>query len=417
VAAESAPPAAASPPRLRVVLISHLSSLGGACRSLQTFAEQLLGAHVQHEVVLPSEGPLEGALTARRIPYRVIQKDPAKTAANPCGHAFRLASTQTPLQLAYRLRFIVQLARWLRRTRPDVVWVNSLANASGVVAARLAGVPCVWHIREGEHIGFPGRAHRLRRPFLRLADRVVTVSDFNRRFLRAQGVPEDRLTVVYNGVDLGQFSDAGSLRRQTRASLDVPATAALVGTVHMVMPGKGTQEFVRAAGRLAATLSDSVEFLVVGDAQGNPEHQPYFAAARDMARRLGIADRVRFVGHQQDVRAFLAAMDVFVLPSFAESLPVSILEAMAMGKPVVASSVGGVPELVVEGETGELVPPGDVDALAASIGRLATDPARARRLGAAGRARVARCFDARETARQLLGVFEDLVAEHSLRGR
>jgi glycosyltransferase involved in cell wall biosynthesis len=132
----------------------------------------------------------------------------------------------------------------------------------------------------------------------------------------------------------------------------------------------------------------------------------YLDALERQASQLGVRDRVRFLGRRDDVPALLAAADALVLPSWQEGLPLVVLEAMAAGVPVVATSVGGTPEAVVDGETGLLVPPRDVPALTAAIDTLLDDPERARRLGEAGRRRVRERFDAAESTRRILGLYE-----------
>jgi glycosyltransferase involved in cell wall biosynthesis len=133
------------------------------------------------------------------------------------------------------------------------------------------------------------------------------------------------------------------------------------------------------------------------------------AGLEDEAERLGVRERVVFAGYRPDATALLAELDVFVLPSWVEGLPIVVLEAMAQRKPVVATPVGGTPELVADGETGLLVPPRDPEALAAALRRLLEDPDLARRLGEAGRARVAERFTAAQQTRRVLELYDELV--------
>src|SRR5207248_1164577 len=149
---------------------------------------------------------------------------------------------------------------------------------------------------------------------------------------------------------------------------------------------KGQRSLVHALTDLNATA-----VLVGRDLE---QDGAYERELRDEAERLGVVDRVVFAGYRDDVPALLAGCDVFCLPSEMEGLPLVVLEAMAQGKPVVATAVGGTPELVVHGETGLLVQPGDVEALAAALAQLLADPEQARRMGEAGRERVQREFGA-----------------------
>jgi glycosyltransferase involved in cell wall biosynthesis len=198
--------------------------------------------------------------------------------------------------------------------------------------------------------------------------------------------------VIHNGVELpratAEESRSGPCRLLTVGRLQAP---------------KDPLTLVRAL----AELARPGEAVIAGDGPDRP-------AVESEVRRLGLESVVRLAGERNDVEELLAAADLFVLSSRSEGLPLSILEAMAAGLPVVASSVGGVPELVVEGETGLLVPPGDPHALAAAIERLLDDSALRRRLGAAGRTRVSEHFDLASARRAHLDLYRTVLADAGL---
>jgi len=171
-----------------------------------------------------------------------------------------------------------------------------------------------------------------------------------------------------------------------------------VVTLARLSPQKGIDTLVTAAG-----LVPEAKFLVVGD---GPER----TALEAQAESLGISSRVSFLGHRRDVPALLASADVFALPSLFEGLPLSVLEAMAAAKPVVASRIGGTDEAVVDGVTGILVPPSDPAALAQAIRTVLADPQLAARMGGAGRARVHEAFTAQAMARGVEAVYDELLA-------
>jgi len=177
-------------------------------------------------------------------------------------------------------------------------------------------------------------------------------------------------------------------------------------TVARLRPPKDVMTLVRA---IALLPPGSARATVVGD---GPER----ADLAEEVRRLGVEGAVDLVGEREDVADLLAAADVFALPTLSEGLPMSVLEAMAAGLPVVAAAAGGVPELVEDGQTGILVPPGRPDALAAALGRLAADPALRRRLGGAGRRRAEAHFDIEACRRAHVDLYRELLAARGVRG-
>jgi glycosyltransferase involved in cell wall biosynthesis len=232
-----------------------------------------------------------------------------------------------------------------------------------------------------------------------LADRVTCVSQQVADFVaREVGIPSEETVVIPNGVDLHRF-DRLPAKQEVRRTLGLPNDELLVGTVTRLNPVKRLDVLLRAVAAL-----EGVHTVIVGD---GPERRQLEA----MADQLGLADRVHLVGHQQDVRPWLAALGVFVLSSDWEGMSNALLEAMAAGLPIVATAVGGVPEVVVDDATGLLVPPGDPNALAEAITRLLRDPDLRRTMGQAGRARVVQHFSIDETVRLTEELYTTLLEE------
>jgi glycosyltransferase involved in cell wall biosynthesis len=167
--------------------------------------------------------------------------------------------------------------------------------------------------------------------------------------------------------------------------------------VARLQPEKGVATFLKAAARVSKA-SPEARFLVVGDG-------PLREELLGLAGRLGMEDRVRFLGYRTDARALIGLLDVLVVPSLTEGSPLIVLEAMAAGVPVVASAVGGIPDQARHGEEGLLVPPGDPEALAGAMGELLRDPSRARLLGAAGRRRTENEFSHETLVRRIEGIY------------
>jgi glycosyltransferase involved in cell wall biosynthesis len=297
-----------------------------------------------------------------------------------------------PLRRSFQLVAAWRLARLLRRRRADLLHTHTLA--AGSVLARLAGaaarVPVVSHLHIENHFRPATRfvLARLDNATARLAARLVAVSEETKRAYERQGYPRGRILVVYNGVDLP--ADGGYRRNDP----------ARIGEVARLCDVKGQRELLHAVARVPeARLVLAGRDLERGGAfQDELERE---------SERLGIRERVEF-GFYEDVPALLETLDVVALPSWTEGLPLVLLEAMARARPVVATPVGGTPELVTDGETGLLVPPRDADALAEALRRVIDDPELARRLGEAARARVAERFTAAEQERRILELYDDV---------
>jgi glycosyltransferase involved in cell wall biosynthesis len=212
----------------------------------------------------------------------------------------------------------------------------------------------------------------------RMAHGVLVNATAVRDRLTAGGHSRRGISVIRNGVDVDRFSPRPP-DESLRASLGVPAEAPLVVVVSRLNPMKGIDDFVQAMALLAGRYTRA-RFVIVGDGASRRELE-------EQAQRLGLAGRVVFTGTRLDVAAILAQAAISVAPSLSEGLSNVVLESMATGVPVVATRVGGTPEMLEDGVTGLLVPPCDAPMLAAAIGRLLGDPAMARRMGDAGRAR------------------------------
>lgn len=299
------------------------------------------------------------------------------------------ATRVVPVGGALDLPALVRLARAFRGA--DVVHTHGhfAVNVLARIAGRLAGARVLshMHIENSFRNGTGRRAQiALDNATARLCFTIVSVSDATRAELVRQGYPVDRLVTVHNGIE-----------PQVAAAPVRLAEAPTILEVARLADVKGQKLLLAALARLDARAVFVGRDLESGGA--------YEDELRTEAARLGVSDRVVFAGYRDDVPALLAGCDVFCLPSRLEGLPLVVLEAMAQARPVVASAVGGTPELVVHGETGLLVPPGDLDALAAALGSLLDDPTLAARMGEAGRERVLTRFSAAETAERVLGLY------------
>lgn len=271
-----------------------------------------------------------------------------------------------------------RLRRLMQRQRIDVVHTH---NYSPWIYAGLSQPGSRVRLVHTEHSIVDGGFRRrlwAERWLSRSTDAVVAVSDDVRDGLvHLAGIDARRVRVIVNGVDTTHYAPSAALRSRARSELGIAADELVFGTVARLVPVKDQSTLVRAFGQVVE-LHQKSRLVLVGDG-------PLRADLEGLAAGLGLSARVVFAGQQRDAAPYLAAMDVFVLPSRSEGMSVSLLEAMASALPVLATRTGGNPQLVHEDVNGRLTPVGDVAALAIAMSGLAGDEAARRRLGAAGR--------------------------------
>jgi glycosyltransferase involved in cell wall biosynthesis len=278
----------------------------------------------------------------------------------------------------------------------------------GAAASLASGVPLVVTVH-GKHY-YPDR--RRRRAACRMvaaqAAALVTVSeDLRQFFCRTTRTALGRVRVIYNGIDLRGVHAGRNLGLLDAAG--IPRSAQIVGTVGNLYPVKGHLDLVRAA-RTILERRPATHVVILG--RGGL-HDALLAEAE----ALGVRDRLHLLGYRDDVREWLTLMDVFTMPSLSEGLPLSLLEALGAGVPAVVTGVGGMPEVVRDGETGFVVPPGDGRALADRISFLLGDPSCAARMGAAARDLVAERFGLDRMMAEYREIYSQAGRRHGRAGR
>ncbi len=353
-------------PRATVCHVLFSLTVGGAEVLAARLARRLSGAHRSIFCCLDDIGPLGEGLRADGFTVNHLQR---RSGLN-LGSSNRLASL-------------------LRSERVDVVHAHQFGpffyGATARLLARRPGLVMTEHGRSFPDP--PRRSHFLfNRTVLRREDRVVAVGeDVRRALIDNEGFPAGRVEVVYNGVDTGAFTESARHRETVRREIGVGATDFVLMQVARLDAIKDHATAVRAVGRAAERRGD-VRLVIVGD---GAEAGPIDTLIRD----LGLGANVIRLGTRPDVARLLGAADAVLLSSRSEGIPLTLIEGMAAGLPVVSTRVGGVPEVVVEGETGLLAPAGDADALAAHILHLAGSPDLRAKLGQAGRERARASFD------------------------
>lgn len=325
--------------------------------------------------------------------------------ASPAVEVFTLGKREGKDLISYW-----RLWRLLRRLRPALVNTYNLATLDVAPFARLAGCRVV-HAEHGWEAGreaVPSKYIRLRqlmRPFI---DRFVAVSNDLQDWLRdTVGVSAARVVCIHNGVDDARFLRDASERLRARERLGIEEKTFVIGTVARLDPVKAQTLLVEAIGKLSGDPgSRAVLLLMVGE---GPERGRLEA----LIRTRELDHLVQLIGARDDVPELLNAFDVFALPSCNEGVSIAVLEAMAAELPIVATRVGGNPEVVADGETGLLVVPGDAEALAAALARYRDDAALALAHGKKGRARMRSEFSLDSMVQRYLRLYDELLNRRS----
>jgi sugar transferase (PEP-CTERM/EpsH1 system associated) len=296
----------------------------------------------------------------------------------------------------------LRMVRLFRALQPDIVHTRNWTCIDAIVGARLAGVPIVIHGEHGREATDPeGRnagRRRLRRLLAPFVTEFVTVSqDLARWLVEEVRIPARKVRTIYNGVDTREFSPEG--RARARQALGLPERSVAFGTVGRLDPVKDHVGLLRALAQMSA--DPEALLYIVGDG-------PCRSQIEAAVRALGLSQRVRLLGDRPDVPEILPGFDVFVLPSLGEGMSNAILEAMAAGLPVVATRVGGNPELVLHEVSGLLVEPRSSESLMAGLSRYAQDPCLRAIHGRAARERAESEFG----LRRMLGAYDDLYSRH-----
>ncbi|HUE22880.1 MAG TPA: glycosyltransferase family 4 protein [Bryobacteraceae bacterium] len=329
-------------------------------------------------------------------------------------HDVRIRRTFNPL---YHTRPLWKLFRLIRENHYDAVNTHSpVAAAIGRVSAWAARCKCVIYTVHGFY--FHENMHPVPRALCitvewivgRLTDHFMFVSDEDRRTALRTGIArnEPGVTAILNGVELDLFSPGTDADREQRGQIPALRGRRVIGIVGRIVKEKGYREFLEMA-RAIVNLRENTAFLVVGDCLPSDRDQ-FGAAFRRQVQASGLQKHFFCTGFTTEVRRYLGMMDIFVLPSYREGLPRSILEAMACELPVVTTDIRGCREAVLDGATGIVVPPRDAKALTDAVLDLIDHPQKALKMGKEGRRRAVSRFDAKLVQKRFAGVFETMLA-------
>lgn len=316
-----------------------------------------------------------------------------------------LAYVVFPSARPFDRQTIIRIRNFIEAERPQVIHSHGYkADVFAWVANRAFGLPLIstchpWLDTERDYrAAFYALVDKV--TLLRF-DRIVAVSEEVRQRCRVGLFRKSSIPVIANGVAVEPPAPAG-WRAELRLQLGIPSTSLIVGCVARLTPEKGHCHLLRAFASLKGKSSRPMALLLLGDGEESKD-------LKDLCRQLEIADQVFFLGHREDVPALLAEMDLFVLPSLSEGLPMALLEAMAAGVPVVATAVGGVPEALDQGRAGLLVPSADPGALATAMARLAENADERHALARSGRHRIAAAYSREIMTEKYEKEYRDLV--------
>lgn len=365
---------------LRILQVIDGMNIGGAEVLLVDLVRRLREMGHDVQVAYSTHGPMAARLEAMNVP---LTRLPRFARVDPI--------------------LLLRLMRLMRREKPDLVHTHLFkSDLHGRLAARWTGVPVVVSTAHNND-SWAKRAPLgwLYGRTARLADRIIAVSEEVREYqMKYTFVPSEKIVTIDNGVDMRRFEGQDAAGRAVRAEFGIDPDAPLVGIVGRLTEQKDHETFLWAATRIQAELP-SARFLVVGDG-------PLRAELIEHARLLKLDDAVIFAGLRNDIPAVLAALDALVFSSRWEGLPVTLLEGMAAGKPIISTAVGGVPGVVADGDSTLLVPVGISSLLADAVVRVLRDPALARKLSEAARARVREKYSLDSMLDRTLALYEEL---------
>lgn len=289
----------------------------------------------------------------------------------------------------------------IKRERVSLVHINTdtITGLAPLIAAKVAGCLCVTHVR--------GTMNLLKRQILLLKwiDKFLIV---NKRAYEicAQYIPENKLSLIYDGIDLQDFSNpvVGIFKKEFCLS-----SHRLVGMVGRIVEGKGQKEYVLAAKKVINT-NNNFKFLIIGDAVG--EDNKYLNEVKSLIAENNLEQDIILTGWRNDVKNIIADLDILVqaTTTFPEGFGLTIIEAMALSKPVVATDIPGPRDIVLNGVTGYLVPPSDIESMAEKIKYLLDNPDNANKMGEAGRKRVEEIFKIEETVNKIENIYNELLS-------
>lgn len=381
---------------INVLFVSHTAQVSGAEKVLLNLLSYFDTNTVKPIVVCPENGTLVEDLRNQNVAVKLVRMPGLVRTCNPAK------------LLKYCLAFYRYARRFIREIRAakaDIVHCNSFASTLySILPAKLTKTPVIWHM----HDILQDRLFN--KMFIRLAalgaDKIICVSDATKNGLVKFGVRADKCNIIYNSIRNSEVrhNSLANFRQEIGAT----GNSKIISMIGQIAKWKGQDVFIEAVDRLSKKHSN-IRYVIVGDIISRSA-QAYKNLLHNMVSARGLFDLVIFTGFRNDVSTIIANSDIIVHASVRpDPLPTIIIEAMHLGKPVVATNVGGVPELVTNHRTGLIVPPNDPIALANAIAKLIAAPEKASEMGALAREVIQKRFDWITNLRKILCLYDTLL--------
>ncbi len=366
---------------MNVLYIHGVSQIGGAERELLAWLEFLDRRRIHPYVVCQDDGALHTELKKLNIPYV----------------SFVLPAWRKLLHVFQRPLAIIRIINVIRRWHIDILHVNDYWWAPlGILAGRITGCPCLVHVRQEIE------PRKVSQYWLNKGNPIVPVSHSIGDVLRNAGVSPENIHVLWSGI-LPQNRTQSSFSPETLGILNKIKGTPVIGTVANLFPRKGLEYLVQAIEDLTKAFPQ-IFLVIVGTGDCDYEQQ-----LKNQVAQLKLTKQVMFAGFQDQPSCFISQFDVFVLPSVLEGLGIVLLEAMTLGKPIVASNVGGIPEVVQHGKTGLLVNPADVESLSEALVILLNDPEKRALMGAEAKRRIEKHFSLEAMLKRLSELYSKVL--------
>lgn len=361
----------------KILYLNHVSYIGGAEIALLNVLTRL-NRDRYTPCILSPPGALSDAVRELEVRWKPIPRLDGLNRYN----------------LFHFVQHLPQLATIIRRETPAIIHANTnfATQHAGPLCYRFR-IPTIGHIRDIEPLG------RMGRWAVRQSTRLIAISDAVSRYLQAEGIPERQLVRVYDGVDLKQYTP--------RQNPQPSASVITIGMIGQIGSRKGHHVFLEAAKAIVAKFSN-LRIWIVGK-ESDYSQERYTERLQKYVHEHQLEGYVKFWGFRSDIPDILSRLNILVVPSLQEPFGKIVIEGMAMQKPVIASQVGGIPEIVVHANTGLLVPPNDANALRHALENLLAHPDECERMGQAGRKRVETHFSLERNVRQTEQVYESVI--------
>lgn len=381
--------------KIKILYYEPSSGFGGSSGALVSMINHLERAKFCPLLAIKNFGPqFERAKDTETIKLKNTPEPEKLT-----NLSFLFYSFKTIIPEALKIYFII------KKKGISFVHTNTsiMAGVPAIIAAKLAGIHCICHFR--------GTRDLLKREkiFARWADRIIVLN--KRAFdIFKEDVQEKKIRIIYDGVESGKFKNVESGLFRKALNLN---SAPLVGLIGRIIKGKGQKEFILSAKEILRQLPE-VKFVIVGDAKGDSDE--YYNESRELVKKENLEKSVIFTGWRTDIENILANLDILVFSTttFPEGLPNIIIEAMFLKKPVVVTNIPGPTEIVIDGVTGFLVNPGDINAMADKIIRLLKNRELASKMGEEGKNRAEKFFNLDEAVKKIEGLYLEVTSNIKL---